>query len=262
MTKSIIPEERRNNIVDFLNKNKTATIENLKDFFNVSEITIRRDLYLLEQKGLIEKVYGGARSKKQLVSEIIFLKQLNKMVDEKKRIAIECAKRIHDGMTVVIHGGSTCLEIAKNLNNKKNLKIVTCSPSIVSVLWDLSIKKYLGFDIYCPGGKLQISPYFFTGKHSAQFFNNINIDIAFIGVIALNIEEGFMTTKEDEAELLLAIINSSKKIIAPTDHSKFTKSAFIKVGSLKMIDEIITDCGLKDEIYNKFIKKNIIITRV
>ena len=71
-----------------------------------------------------------------------------------------------------------------------------------------------------------------------------------------------MVTTEEEAQVVKAIFSASEKVIAPMDHSKFNKSAFIKIGLLDKVDEIITDSGLNDEIYTNFSKSNIKITRV
>jgi DeoR family transcriptional regulator, fructose operon transcriptional repressor len=258
----MIPENRRNKIIELLNVEKTLSLPALARHFDVSEITIRRDLEILEKKGLIDKTYGGASKRNVQVSEIHYLKQLTKMQKEKRHIANECVKRISNGSTILLHGGTTCLEIAKNLNSKRDLKIITCFPPIIDFLWKEIINKKLSFELYCPGGKLQIVSNLYTGNYTQSFFKNIIINISFIGVIALNINDGFMVTTEEEARVLNDIFNVSEKTIAPMDHSKFSKSAFIKAGNLDKIDEIITDKGLSDNIVQEFRSKNIIITRV
>jgi len=260
--KKLIPERRRSKIIELLDINDSISIFNLAEEFKVSIITIRRDLELLESKGLINKIYGGITKKTDKVLEIHFLKQLNKMRKEKSRIAIECAKRIEDGFTILLHGGTTCFEIAKKLSNKKNLKIITCSPSIIDYLWKEIINRKNSHQIYCPGGELQITSNFFTGRHSESFFKDISIDIAFIGVIALDTSNGYMVTAEREGLLVKEIISASDITIAPTDHSKFNKKTFIKTDILNSIDEIITDRGLSDKIYDKFIENKIKVTRV
>ena len=259
--KKIIPEIRRNKIIEFIKINKTISLVELINEFNVSEITIRRDLSLLEKRGLIDKIYGGATKKPEQISEIRYLRQLSKMVNEKRRIAVECSKRIKDNYIILLHGGTTCLEIAKNISTKKNLTIITCFPPIIEHLWKESAHNKRSFDIFCPGGKLNIASNLFTGDHGQVFFDNIVIDLSFIGVIALNPFDGFMTTTKEEANLLKSIVKSSKKIIAPADHSKFSKTAFIKVGLLDDIDEIITDKGLSNEVINEFSKFNLKITK-
>ena len=262
MEKKIIPELRRIKIIKLTKIKRTISIQELINRFKVSEITIRRDLDLLEKRGEIDKIYGGATIRDNEISEIHFLKQLTKMIKEKRHIAIECAKRIKDGHTILLHGGTTCLEIAKNIVSKRNLKIVTCSPPIIEYIWKQSIKNNNEIEIFCPGGKLQTISNLFTGEHSQNFFNDIVVDLSFIGVIALNHKDGFMTTTKEESRLLQSIANVSKKIIAPADHSKFNKNAFIKVGLLDKIDEIITDKGLSNKILNNYSKFDFKITIV
>jgi len=258
----MIPENRRNQIIELVKIKNSISIPELVKQFNVSEITVRRDLEILEKRGLIDKTYGGASKRSDQISEIHYLKQITKMLKEKRYIASECIKRIKDDSTVLLHGGTTCLEIAKNLNSKRNLKIITCFPPIIDYLWKETVNKGKNFEIYCPGGKLQIASNLFTGNYSQNFFKDITINISFIGVIALNINDGFMVTTEEEARLLKAIVDASESVIAPMDHSKFNKSAFIKMGLLDRVDEIITDKGLDDKIFEEFIMKNIKISRV
>jgi DeoR/GlpR family transcriptional regulator of sugar metabolism len=261
-TKKLIPENRRNRIIELIKiKNSISVLELIKEF-NVSEITIRRDLEILEKRGLIDKTYGGASKRSDQISEIHYLKQITKMIKEKRHIAAECVKRIKDNSTILLHGGTTCLEIAKNLNTKRSLKIISCFPPIIDYLWKETVNRDVNFEIYCPGGKLQIVSNLFTGNHGQNFFKDITIDLAFIGVIALNSIDGFMVTTEEEAQLLLSILNASRRVIAPMDHSKFNKSAFIKLGLLDKIEEIITDKGLNNSIYQEFTNRNIKITRV
>ena len=259
---AMIPENRRNQIIELVKVKNSISIPELKEQFNVSEITIRRDLEILEKRGLIDKTYGGAARRSDQISEIHYLKQITKMQKEKRHIAAECVKRIKDGSTILLQGGTTCLEIAKNLSSKRNLKIITCFPPILDYLWIETINRNTNFEIYCPGGKLQVVSNLFTGNYTQGFFRDITINISFIGVIALNINDGFMVTTEEEAQVVNAIFNASEKVIAPMDHSKFNKSAFIKIGLLDKVDEIITDSGLNDEIYADFSKSNIKITRV
>ena len=86
-TKKLIPENRRNRIIELIKiKNSISVLELIKEF-NVSEITIRRDLEILEKRGLIDKTYGGASKRSDQISEIHYLKQITKMIKEKRHIA-------------------------------------------------------------------------------------------------------------------------------------------------------------------------------
>ena len=260
-SKKLIPEKRRDELVELINKYNTISISKLKNEFNVSEITIHRDLSILEQRGLINKIYGGGTKRIKKISEVHYLKQISRMLKEKRNIAAECVKRIENDSVILLHDGTTCLEIAKNLNKKNNLKIITYFPPIIEYLWKEVINKDKNFEIYCPGGKLNVAGNFFAPDANHDYLKNISVDLAFIGVIAIDLRSGLMVTSEEEARVLKSIMKVSKKIIAPIDHSKFSKSAFFKLGLLNKINEIITDKGLSDDIYNNFKERNFNIIR-
>ncbi|MHB1347603.1 MAG: DeoR family transcriptional regulator, partial [Candidatus Humimicrobiaceae bacterium] len=114
-----IPERRRREIKKILFENKSMSIKDLSKMFDISEITIRRDLIKLEKEGFISKVHGGAMTK-GLENEFnpVYSEDLKLNKSQKELIAKEAVKRINDGDGVVIESGTTCLELVYNLDDK------------------------------------------------------------------------------------------------------------------------------------------------
>ena len=256
----MIPDERRNKIVDYLKIKKTLTIPKISEKFNISEITVRRDLNILSKEGDVKKVYGGATILNSFLGENTLFKRIQMYPEEKKKIASEAIKRISEGDTVVIESGSTCIELVNKLSKKSNIRIITAAPHIINKLSDLKRRGKFEGEILCSGGILRGDPDdIFLGPQAISFFNGIKIDIAFFGILAFSLNDGWMAPSIFEAELTRKIISCSKKVIGITVHSKFGKTSFSKIGPISLFDEIITDSGLDKETL-KIYQKNVKIT--
>jgi DeoR/GlpR family transcriptional regulator of sugar metabolism len=256
----MIPEERRQKIVDYIESKKTATIPEIGKEFGVSEITVRRDLNSLSSQGMIRKTYGGATAVNTFIQEPVFLQRIYENREEKKRIAAEAVRRISDGDTVLIESGSTCLELVKFLSQKKDIRVITTAPHILNALCDLKRAGRFEGEILCCGGLWRQEPDIFVGPQAMSFFDSIRINIAFFGLVAINLKDGWMGSNIFEAELTKKIISSSEKIIGVTVHTKFEKISFTKIGSLTLFSEIITDNNLPPETLERYRKAMINVT--
>ncbi len=252
----MIPEERRNKIIEYIYSKKTVTISEISKKFDISEITVRRDFDILSKSGKIKKIYGGAAKSQDANKEPYFFRRINLNIEEKKKIAAEAVKRINDGNTVLLESGSTCLELAKLLKYKKGLNVITAAPHIINILCNLKNNNDFNNEIFCCGGVWRGEPDdLFVGPQAIRFFDDIKIDIAFFGLLAINLEYGWTASSIYEVELTKKIISSSDKVIGISDSSKFNKKSFIKIGSLDLFNEIITDCSLSEENKERYGKK-------
>jgi len=249
----MIPEERRNKIVEYIRSKETAALPEISKKFKIAEITVRRDFNILSKLGVIKKVYGGATIKSNFFQEPIFLKRINDNREEKRRIAKEAVKRISDNSTILLESGTTCLELAKLLEQKKNINVITAAPHIVNILCDLKRENKFYGEVLCCGGIWRGDPDdLFIGPKAMNFFDGIRISIAFFGILAINLKDGWMAPSSFEAELTRRIVSSSEKVIGITDHSKFNRISFTKIGPVGLFDEIITDTGLSKEDLEKY----------
>lgn len=256
-----IPEKRRIDIRNLIQQEKTVSVEKIAKLFNISPITVRRDLEKLQDRGLISKVHGGAIDRDSLTQEPVFNERVKLFKEEKDRIAHEAAKRINDGDFIIIESGSTCLNLIKYLINKNNLKIATAGISIASELLNLiRIKK--DFEVSVCGGILRAHSSTYVGPHAVSFFNSINVDKSFIGAVAISVAKGLSTATQFDAELSKAIINSGREVILLADSSKFETQSYINFMPLTQIDEIITDKALDIKIVEKIKKSGVKLTLV
>nr|WP_072536452.1 DeoR/GlpR family DNA-binding transcription regulator [Anaerococcus mediterraneensis] len=227
--KKSIVDNRRNNILNYIKKHKNATTQELVDKYEVSEITIRRDLDYLQSIGKIERYYGGAK-----VNEILDAK--NMLIEEKKhRIAKKCADFIKEYDDIFINSSSTALLVLEYLKNKR-INVITNNGKALSLDLDPMITVTL------TGGKTSYPKNALTGSFAINNLKTLASDISIIGISGITKDGELTTSMMDEVEVNQYMINeSTSKNILVCDSSKFLKVANFKVASLEKIDIVITD---------------------
>lgn len=243
-------QERRNQIVDILNKKGTISNNEIISTFGVSIETVRRDLAFLEERGYCERVYGGAVRKKFMNVEPEYLNREKENLSEKQVIANEGAKLISNGDTVFFDLGTTVQLLAHKLDADKDIIAFTNALRTAITLSDKGKK------VFIPGGELREGEYAVSGSFSEDCMNNFNIDKAFIGVGGIN-ENGISDFIISEARLRSKIIKNARKVIALADFSKFGVCAMCNVCGVEDIDVLITDDKAPIEVLRELEKKGV-----
>ena len=211
-------EERRQKIVEYVNSRNRAEIGELADHVSATEATIRRDLAILEEQQLINRVHGGAIKRKQpaLWQTTHLSSRIQQNHEEKIRIAEFVSEHlIHDGESIMIDAGSTTLEVANVLANRKNLLAVTNSPGIGDILSRGSQSK-----IILTGGELLKETSAMIGSIAEHSLMNYRTDKAIIGVSGLLEGEGCFAAVPHEAEIKRIMSDNASETIVVTDSTK------------------------------------------
>ncbi|MCL6086784.1 MAG: DeoR/GlpR family DNA-binding transcription regulator [Actinobacteria bacterium] len=254
----IFTEERQNKIAELINLKGRITVPELAAEFNISEITIRRDLNDLENKGIIKRTHGGAISNPKSAQELQFEEQMELRIEEKKRIARFAATLLDDGDSLILESSTTNIYFSEFIPKNKKLKIFTNSPTILANLR----KSDSDIEVFCSGGFLKKDVYCLAGYDTINFFNSIFADKAFISISGLNKENIMSIASQDELEVKKSIVKSAKQIIALSDSSKFKTSLLYRVGSIDIIDILVTDKEIDPQFLNKLTKMGIKIYTV
>ena len=245
----MLAQERHQIILDLLNKNRVVKVQDLMATFNVSIETVRRDLDHLESQGFLRKVYGGAVISKKLAEEPSYSVREVAHLEEKKQIGVKCAELVEDGETLIIDLGTTTLEVAKNLKQKKNLTVITNAINIALEL--INVKD---FRVFLAGGRLRYGDLSCSGFLTSDFLKQFNVDKAIIGVGGITLKDGISDYHVDEAGTRRLMIEQSNNVIAVTDYSKFGVKAFTKVCDLSDIDVLVTDWNVNEHLLRKYRK--------
>jgi len=245
----MLPAERRKKIKDYLVKNGFASVEELSILFDVSEMTIRRDLDALQHQGLLQRTYGGAMDNEKVFFEMSFHAKSNQFSDEKERIGRASAQLVSNGETVFIDSGTTTFQVAKFLK-EKNFTIITNSLNIA-----LEMATSPAIDIHVTGGILRKGPLNVFGPQTENFINQIRADKSFIGVEGVDVDSGISVPDPFNAQNKISMVEISKINYVVADHSKLGRSTSSHITNLENIDVLITGKEANPEILAQLQKK-------
>ena len=229
------PEKRREWIMNRLVEDGKVEINELSDKMNVSPMTIRRDLDLLEEEGELIRVHGGAVLAKPLITETPFSTKESRRVEEKRQIANKVLPLIKDGYTILLDSGTTTLEIARLLKNKSDLTIVTNDIKIAGELIDSDVKVIL------TGGELQKEVGALFGPQAHSRIKEIHVDIFFLGAHAIDLQSGVTAPTFEKALMKQLMIEAAESTWLVADSSKLHQTAFSKVCDFHTLSGFITD---------------------
>ncbi|MCD6116349.1 DeoR/GlpR transcriptional regulator [bacterium] len=234
--------ERRSKIIEQINREGQVQVLVLSKIFRVSPVTIRNDLSHLEQKNLLIRTRGGAIRPQQVAIDYKLNLKAKKHFPEKQSIGKNAAKLINEGETIILDSGTTTMEIAKNLNNFKDLTVITNALNIARQL-----AEYPSIRVIIPGGILRKNALSMVGPMAESTIQNYFCDKLFLGVDGIDIKYGISTPNVEEAYLNKIMIKISKKSFVVADSSKFTKRSFALIAPLSDINTVITDKHVPQE---------------
>ncbi|WP_163652049.1 DeoR/GlpR family DNA-binding transcription regulator [Listeria sp. PSOL-1] len=242
--------ERKQRIIEVLEQDGVVKLVELVQQLNSSESTIRRDLIELEEKGLLERVHGGAKLTNSHNSEPSMNEKSFKNIHVKREMAKYSAKLISEGDCIYLDAGSTTIELIPFLADKR-VTVVTNGLEHVEKLVKLQIEAYL------LGGKMKVHTKAVIGAIALDNLKNYHFNKAFIGTNAVHQNYGFTTPDIEEAYLKRSAHLASDATFVLADHSKFTENKFAKMFALKEAT-LITDTIPKN-VKEKFIQNSKII---
>lgn len=226
--------ERRMQIFDLLKKKETVELNELAKQFQVSTMTIRRDLQMFERQGLLQMNYGEAYLVKQLVHEPSFAVKSEQNILQKQNIGYQAAQFVRDGDTIILDCGTTPLQMLSFLGNKRVTVITNSWPSAHFAAGNTNIKLILA-----PGEYYEISAGM-TGSLTTEFFGRIHADKTFMGAHGFSAEDG-VTEPDIGYNSKKALMAAGKEHFLLVDSTKYEKTFLMKYADLEEFDHIITD---------------------
>lgn len=235
-------EDRRNKIMEILNRESKVKVVDLSKLFGISEVTIRNDLTELELSGMLERIHGGAISTSKAYYNMSLNDRMRTNAEQKRKIAAEVAAMITDGDTVMFNSGTTTLMAALDLKNIKNLTLVTNSLSISQ-----ETGHYKNLNIILLGGNLYPQYQFTYGDDTINQLRKYKADKLILSVDGVSSEEGLTTYHHLEAEVTRQMISRVNKTIVVADYSKIGRASFTHIDSLESTDLLITNSTANQE---------------
>jgi DeoR/GlpR family transcriptional regulator of sugar metabolism len=232
----MFPEERREVILNILNQSGRCRVIDLARELAVSEVTVRQDLDILEKQGLLSRTHGGAILIAKRGFERSFQIQETAFRDEKSRIGKAAASLVSDGETIILDVGTTVTEVARNIQSRKGLTVVTNALNIAMLLED-----FPEITVLVTGGTLRAKQHSLVNPFGQFILERIRVDLAFIGVNGIEAEHGVTNANLAEAEMKSLFVKVARRRILVADSGKIGNVALAKVAALQEIDLLITD---------------------
>ncbi len=229
-------EERRTAILELLERQNTVQVEELSRQFEVSLVTIRKDLTDLESRGLLRRTHGGATPAHKSLWNPSFREKLHLHDASKDAIAHAALAHIEDGDTLILDAGSTTLQLARKLRGRfQSLFVLTNSMPIALELSDTP------FEVLVLGGQMRHHSMALIGPASAFVLEAYHADKAFIGATGVSLAQGYTTPNPFEAQTKSAMVRAADRVFALVDSSKLGRATLASFAPLEDVEVLITD---------------------
>ena len=228
-------QDRRNEIVELINKQRTVKNNELMERFDISIETVRRDLEYLERQGYLQRVYGGAVVKTSLGSEPAYNSRAQENSAEKASIAQAAAQLVEAGDTIFLDVGTTILDMAQNIRAGGPITAFTNALRTA-----IALSQIPECTVILPGGQLRSGELALSGFPAEENMAHFNVRKAFLGAAGIS-EAGVTDFHTAEANLRRQVVHNADQVIVLADFSKFGIRAVNNVCPLSSVDIVVTD---------------------
>jgi len=237
----MLARQRQAMILDRVRQIGAVRVADLVREFEVSDMTVRRDLEVLHDQGLLEKVHGGATVPSRLASyEPGFLAKSALQQAEKFAISAEAARMVQPGMALALSGGTTTCVLAGLIADVPGVTVVTNSLQVAEVFnrsgrHDQTV--ILTGGVRTPSEAL-------VGPFATALLRTVHLDIVFMGVHGMDAKAGFTCPNLMEADTDRALIEAGRRLVVLADHTKWGVVGIASIATLDQADVLITDAAL------------------
>lgn len=233
---------RQSDILELAKQQGRVDVDGLATHFDVTPQTIRKDLNLLCERDLLERVHGGAVYPSG-VANLAYEARRLLASDEKAAIGQAAATFIPDNSSLILNIGTTTEQVAHALRHHSGLMVITNNINVANILHPVD-----GLDLVIAGGMVRRSDGGIVGESSVDFIRQFKVDFAIIGTSAIDQDGALLDFDYREVRAAKAIIKHARKTILVCDHMKFERQAPVCIAHLSDIDIFITDKEPSQEI--------------
>jgi DeoR/GlpR family transcriptional regulator of sugar metabolism len=252
----VFQEERLANILSLLNKSDRLVTKDLPKILHTTAVTIRKDLAILDRRGLLKRTHGGAIKVTRLFPGLSLNEKEKINLEEKLKIAKQAATFISEGDTIVLDSGSTISLLAREIRQKSRITVITNATNIADEL------KNSDMDVILVGGTLLKKTSTLVGPLADETLRRISADKHFMSVDGIDFETGLTTPDLQEAQTSRVMMQISAETIVLADSSKFGRRSLAVISPLKDIQRIVTTKKLTEHEMEKLRKDHIEVFQV
>ncbi|AIY42425.1 hypothetical protein co-occurring with RecR [Collimonas arenae] len=245
--------QRKQHLLEILERDGQIVAKTLSEQLGLSEDTIRRDLRQLAKEGLLQRVHGGALPASPALAAFAERQQISP--DAKPAIGRAAAAMIQPGQVVFIDGGTTAVQLVRQLPQALQATVVTHSPSIA-----IELVTYPHIEVIMIGGRLFKHSIVGVGAAAIEAIGRIRADLYFMGVCSLHPEAGISTGDFEEACIKRALSDAATKTIVLASPEKLDTASPFQIAPLNQVSEIVVNAGVADTLIAPYRKMGIAIT--
>jgi DeoR/GlpR family transcriptional regulator of sugar metabolism len=240
---------RHVNLLEIVNASGRIEVTVLSEKLEVSQVTIRKDVALLEQKGLLKREHGFA----VMISSDDISNRLAFNYDLKRKIAVLAANLVENGETVMIESGSCCALLAQELaTNKRDVTIITNSAFIASYIRECPYGK-----VVLLGGDYQNESQVVVGPITRKCVESFYVDKLFVGTDGFTEKAGFTGKNHMRSETVRAMAENSNKVIVLTESIKFDRQGVVAQFKTNEVSTLVTDNKISEHVKDILLENNI-----
>jgi DeoR/GlpR family transcriptional regulator of sugar metabolism len=231
----LLTAEREQCVLELLRQRNVMSVAEIGEEIGVSPATVRRDLQSMHERKLLQRVRGGATLRPLNRAEPVFQNKQSQNTEAKQRIAEAALELIEDHDRIYLDGGSTVLMLARLLDQREDLTVVTNSLMAAAELMTSPHRLVL------VGGEFRRLSRTLVGPLTAPIIDGIHVDKAFMGTIGFTLNEGMTTTDANEAFTKECVMKHANQVILLADSSKLGVPSFARSGGADNVDALITE---------------------
>jgi len=235
----MLAEERQHRILAIARAEGSVDVGKLAADLSVAPETIRRDLRLLEQHGLVRRTHGGAYPVETARFETSLATRTTRLVPDKRRIAATAAGLLGDAETVYVDEGFTPQLIAEALPTDRPLTVLTSSLTTAAALAQVPT-----FTVLMLGGRVRGRTLATVDHWATRMLSGFVIDLAYVGANGVSREYGLTTPDPAVADVKAEVVRVARRRIFSGIHTKFGASSFCRFAEISDLAVIVTDVGL------------------
>ena len=236
---------RKQKLIEQLELNGNVEVKEIAILLETSEITVRRDLAILAEQGLLVRTHGGAMKVSLAQIPVTFTQKSAINSEQKDEICKKAAEQIQEGDVIFLDCGSTVFRMCPLIRNMK-IKVVTNSLPVINELIGSSVS--LNF----AGGEIDFERQATHGKMAVEHFQRYRANKAFVGIDGISLKNGLSASSEKEAEITMVIAQNARETFFLCDSSKLEKDRYFPFASIDLVQHLITDSKVSEGIVEDY----------
>ena len=230
------PNPRQLALLEQVRARDSLSLEALAASFEVTLQTVRRDVKLLSEAGLLARFHGGVRVPSSTTENIAYRQRQLLNEAAKQSIARLVAKTVPDGCSLIINIGTTTEAIARELLRHKGLRVITNNLNVAAILSDNA-----DCEVIVAGGLVRSRDRGIVGEATVDFIRQFKVDIGLIGISGIEADGSLRDFDYREVKVAQTIIERSREVWLAADKSKFNRPAMVEVAHLSQLGKLFTD---------------------